>query len=306
MKKFLPFFLLMFAAASFTFAQTVVFSDNFDSYTVGSHLAASNSAWTTWDGETGGATDGLISNVQAASAPNSLHISENNDQLYTFNNDSTGHYQVTFKMYIPEGSAGYFNILHVFNGSYQTNIWAFECFFKPNGSGALVVAGDSVFFTYSTKTWLPVVIDIDLDQDLASLTVNNSVVNTWPFHHLGFNSTTGDNHLAAIDFYASPINNVVSAYYIDDFMVTDVFGVSVNEHNPTKVSVYPNPATDHLQIVSDEIQRVEVYNLLGQCVFSQSYGDTHVIIPTTDFTPGIYAVAVTTRNDRFTKKVMIW
>ena len=64
----------MFAAISFTFAQTVVFSDNFDSYTAGSHLAQTNSAWTTWSNAPGGSEDGVITTAQAASAPNSLLV----------------------------------------------------------------------------------------------------------------------------------------------------------------------------------------------------------------------------------------
>ena len=92
MKKGLLFFLLMFAATSFMFAQTVVFSDNFDSYTAGSHLAQSNSAWTTWSSAPGSSEDGVISSAQAASAPNSLYISGSNDQLYPFGNYTTGHY----------------------------------------------------------------------------------------------------------------------------------------------------------------------------------------------------------------------
>ena len=48
MKKILLSLMFVFAATSLMFAQTVVFSDNFDSYTAGSHLAQSNSAWTTW------------------------------------------------------------------------------------------------------------------------------------------------------------------------------------------------------------------------------------------------------------------
>ena len=119
MKKGLLFFLLMFAATSFMFAQTVVFSDNFDSYTVGSHLAQSDpdSAWTTWSFAPGSDEDGVISNVQAASDPNSLYISGSNDQLYPFGNYTTGHYTLTFNYYIPSsGNGGYFNIQHILKG----------------------------------------------------------------------------------------------------------------------------------------------------------------------------------------------
>ena len=66
MKKSLLVLLFLFAATSVMFAQTVVFSDNFDSYTAGSHLAQSNSAWTTWSNGPGTAEDGVISSTQAA------------------------------------------------------------------------------------------------------------------------------------------------------------------------------------------------------------------------------------------------
>ena len=84
MKKHLLFWAVMFAISSFVTAQTVAFSDNFDSYPVGSHLSQVNSAWTTWTGTPGGSDDGIISSTQAYSTPNSLYIEEEIDQLYPF------------------------------------------------------------------------------------------------------------------------------------------------------------------------------------------------------------------------------
>ena len=114
MKKCLLSLLVLFAATSFAFAQTVVFSDNFDSYTAGVHLAQSNPAWTTWTNSPGSSEDGVISNAQAASAPNSLLVSGSVDQVFPFGNYTTGHYTVSFNMYIPStGNGAYFNIQHV-------------------------------------------------------------------------------------------------------------------------------------------------------------------------------------------------
>ncbi|MBP5206775.1 MAG: hypothetical protein J6Z44_08305, partial [Bacteroidales bacterium] len=111
MKKILLSLMFVFAATSLMFAQTVVFSDNFDSYTAGSHLAQSNSAWTTWSNAPGGAEDGVISTAQAVSTPNSLYISGSNDQVYPFGNYTTGHYTLTFNYYVPStGNGAYFNI----------------------------------------------------------------------------------------------------------------------------------------------------------------------------------------------------
>ena len=152
MKKGLLFFLLMFAATSFMFAQTVVFSDNFDSYTAGSHLAQSNSAWTTWSSAPGSSEDGVISSTQAASAPNSLYITGSNDQLYPFGNYTTGHYTLTFNYYVPStGNGGYFNIQHILK-----NQWALECYFHNTGGGYLSVGGSEYNFSCPTDAWFPV------------------------------------------------------------------------------------------------------------------------------------------------------
>ena len=226
MKKGLLFFLLMFAATSFMFAQTVVFSDNFDSYTAGSHLAQSNSAWTTWSNGPGTAEDGVISNAQAASAPNSLYISETNDQVYPFGNYTSGHYTLTFNYYVPStGNGGYFNIQHIL-----LQQWALECYFNTNGTGYLSVGGSTYNFNYPSNAWFPIEFDVDMDNDQASLTVNNVAVHTWPFSYQQGN-TSGVNQLAGINFYAgSPLGNTYHGnYYVDDFVVTEVSAAQVGQ-----------------------------------------------------------------------------
>ena len=231
----------MFAAMSFVTAQTVVFSDNFDSYTAGSHLAQSNSAWTTWSNGPGTAEDGVISSAQAASAPNSLYISGSNDQVYPFGNYTTGHYTLTFNYYVPSsGNGGYFNIQHIL-----LQQWALECYFYNTGNGYLSVGGVEYNFTCSTDTWIPIAFDVDMDNDEASLTVNNTLVHTWPFSYQQGN-TNGTNQLAGINFYAgSPISSSTSgSYYVDDFVVTEVSAALVGEFDvPTEslnFSMNPN------------------------------------------------------------------
>ncbi len=224
MKKSLLFFLLMFAATSFMFAQTVVFSDNFDSYTAGSHLAQSNSAWTTWSSAPGSAEDGVISSTQASSAPNSLYITGSNDQVYPFGNYTSGHYTLTFNYYIPSsGSGAYFNIQHIL-----LNQWALQCYFTNSGSGYLEVGGAEYNFTCPSNAWFPIEFDVDIDNNSASLTVNNVAVHTWPFSYQSGN-TNGTNQLAGINFYAGAPNNATGTYYVDDFVVTEVSAALVGQ-----------------------------------------------------------------------------
>ena len=111
----------------------------------------------------------------------------------------------------------------------------------------------------------------------------------------------GDTKTAKIHCYSSDLENSEVIVPVS-LTVTDV---SVNEHNQIEVSVYPNPATDYVQIFSEQIERVEVYNMLGQRVFDQFYGDSHVLIPTSGMTPGTYAVKVTTTEGTITKQVVV-
>ena len=214
----------MFAATSFMFAQTVVFSDNFDTYTAGSHLAQSNPAWTTWSSAPGSAEDGVISSTQAASAPNSLYISGSNDQVYPFGNYTTGHYTLTFNYYVPSsGSGAYFNIQHVL-----LQQWALECYFNSTGGGYLSVGGSEYNFTSPTDAWFPIEFDVDMDNDQATLTVNSVLVHTWPFSYQQGN-TNGTNQLAGINFYAGAPNNASGTYYVDNFVVTEVSAALVGQ-----------------------------------------------------------------------------
>ena len=214
----------MFAATSFMFAQTVVFSDNFDTYTAGSHLAQSNPAWTTWSSAPGTAEDGVISSTQAASAPNSLYISGSNDQVYPFGNYTTGHYTLTFNYYVPSsGNGAYFNIQHVL-----LQQWALECYFNSTGDGYLSVGGSEYNFSSPTNAWFPIEFDVDMDNDQASLTVNNVLVHTWPFSYQQGN-TNGVNQLAGINFYAGAPNSASGTYYVDDFVVTEVSAALVGQ-----------------------------------------------------------------------------
>lgn len=237
----------MFAATSLMFAQTVVFSDNFDTYTAGSHLAQSNSAWTTWNNAPGGSEDGVISSAQAASAPNSLYISGSNDQVYPFGNYTTGHYTLTFNYYVPSsGNGAYFNIQHIL-----LQQWALECYFNSTGGGYLSVGGTEYNFTSPTDAWFPMEFDVDMDNDQATLTVNNELVHTWPFSYQQGN-TNGVNQLAGINFYAGAPNNASGSYYVDDFVVTEVSAALVGQFavTPENLAFSMAPNTTASQTVA--------------------------------------------------------
>jgi hypothetical protein len=82
-------------------------------------------------------------------------------------------------------------------------------------------------------------------------------------------------------------------------------GVGIEDMKPLQVRVWPNPADDFVTVTSDQIQRVEIYNMMGQLVFEQFCNDSHVTISTSGMAPGTYAVKVTTTSGTVTKRVIV-
>ena len=74
-------FILTILISTLALSQTIVFADNFDTYTASQQLACQNpTVWTTWAGNPCNATeDAYISNVYSFSGGNSLVIRQNND-----------------------------------------------------------------------------------------------------------------------------------------------------------------------------------------------------------------------------------
>lgn len=200
----------------------VIISQNFDSFTAGSKVASSaGNPWSTWSSAPGGTEDGTISATQYSSASNSAYIANGNDQVLLLGDKTTGRYKFSFKIFVESGKLGYFNILNDFNGN--NSIWAMQAFMKSNGYlvvDAGVASADSAAFSFDT--WVPVSFIMDIDDDLASMYVNNTMLVTWKLS--GGSYGTGSIHkLDAVNFYGWNNNGAGTAgYYIDDVVFEQV------------------------------------------------------------------------------------
>lgn len=300
MKKLLLFSGILVAVLALQ-AQTIVFQQNFDSYNVGDKIAAVNSSFTTWSAAPGGSEDGTISNEFAASPSNSLKIVAGNDVVFPIANFTTGEYVIEFDYYVPSsGTGAYFNVLHNFAGT--TSEWALECYFYNNGTGYLMVGGstaDQISFTYPSNQFFHVYIKVDLTEDEAKLEINDNQVHTWPFHYTP-TATTGLTQLGGVNFYsAAPPNLSTGTYYIDNFKLR-MDDVAVQE-NVNTFTIYPNPVTSVLNIKGNDILQVEIFNLVGQKIYS----GTETSINVESYISGTYFVKVSTQKGVFTKKAII-
>ena len=85
-----------------------------------------------------------------------------------------------------------------------------------------------------------------------------------------------------------------------------VGGVGINEHSRTSVSIFPNPASAFTNITANgNIREVQVFNLVGQVVLSQTIGSKSATLNTSALPTGVYSVKVTLNEGSVTKKLVV-
>jgi len=203
------------ACISFGYAQTTLFSDDFESYTAGSKLVqqAPGSNWTTWSNAPGGSEDPIVSDAQANGGTKSVKIVPNNDLVLKLNDKTTGRYQIKMFAKVPSGKIGYFNVLQDFASS--NSIWGMELYFNVDGTGTVHAGGENAGeFVYTQGTWLPISLMIDVDDDFATLYINNSEVVSWVWS-TGSQGSNTLHKLDAVNFYG-PTSGGTAETYFDD------------------------------------------------------------------------------------------
>jgi hypothetical protein len=94
-------------------------------------------------------------------------------------------------------------------------------------------------------------------------------------------------------------------FMVDDVSIDFIVGTPENEQE-IELSIYPNPVHNQLNITSGvEMTEVEIFNQLGQIVYSQAVKDTNFSLNTTGFNSGVYFVRIITDQGITTEKIMV-
>jgi hypothetical protein len=217
MKKIL-FFLFSMLASGGLFSQIVLLNEDMESYATSSFLGNDNPTWfTTWSNLPGSGEDAQILTNYAHSGTQSASDDLNGGQtdcIIKLGNKTTGVYELKWWMYIETNKCGYYNIQH-----FQTpgTEWAFEIYFRTNGTTDLFEGLSTIHGTYPKATWFEVKQIIKLDADSIYLYINGSLLSSWPFHYQsGF--TTGTDQLGAVDLFCGEESGSgeTPGFYFDD------------------------------------------------------------------------------------------
>lgn len=190
-----------------------IICDDHEMYTL-SDVSAQAAHYTPWSGTPGAGDDATVSDAQAASGTQSLLISEANgdDMLLLLGDQTTGNYLVSWKMYIPAGSTGYFNT-QKFQDLPGDEFGMQVEFFDDQTMTLDAGAADIVTVDWEADTWMDIALRVDLTNDWMTYTLNGQEVYSWPASWETF-MESGTLQLGSINLYG----NVGTVQYIDDVL----------------------------------------------------------------------------------------
>jgi hypothetical protein len=215
-KTFLLF--LMGTMASISISQT--FSDDFESYSVGSYLGSSSPDWTTWSGAEGGAEDVQITDNNASSGSKAIYFSSTAanggpadvvlpfDQVY-----NSGNFSFEANFYVEAGKGAYFNLQGTL---VVAQVWALDCYMLEDGTLKLSNQGTPyINANYPSAQWFNLRVEMDLTSNVWELFIDNVSQGS-------FSNPTGQ--IGILDLY--PVNpagqggNGISGFFVDDISYT--------------------------------------------------------------------------------------
>lgn len=89
---------------------------------------------------------------------------------------------------------------------------------------------------------------------------------------------------------------------INDFVLEKTVPQSINQPSQSEFKVYPNPTSDYINIVANNLQKVEIYNSVGQIV-STSFDANQINVENID--NGVYTLKIYADNKVETQKLLI-
>lgn len=200
-----------------------LFYESFETYISGQQVACQNPVdWTTWSLAPCGNDDALVSSNYAQSGSNSALIDFSSprwvDLVKPLGNVTTGHKEIRFSIYIPQGKGGYFNTLGDFAGA--ASIWAMQVYFNVDGT-ASIDAGTAAAATwnYTQGAWHLCQVIINLGADQAQFWFDGTLIHQWQYT-LGTFGGGCPLQIGANDFFA-PAGNATDEMYIDDYYFGD-------------------------------------------------------------------------------------
>ena len=119
---------------------------------------------------------------------------------------------------------------------------------------------------------------------------------------LSFVLTDGMNMNQSVDQLTYVVDNIAGSF--DNPVVLRFGATGVNEDAAANVRIYPNPSEGVFNIEGNNIRKVEVFNALGQPVYSMETENGFLKLDLTNRASGIYLIRVITDDGICNRQVM--
>jgi len=272
--------------------------EDFDALTVGGYVAEQlGGMWTTWGGAPGTAEDAMVSDMYSSSPENGFVVDTGTiDLIYQLSEApiTSGQWLYTNMVYVPTGTSGYFNVQ---SEPTPGEDWVVEIFFNDDGTGNVTENSNVNDFTYAQDTWILVEINFDLDNAGVEVLFDGVEFYQW-------NNTFT---IGGIRYFGSDTGGSPGAYY-DDVCFSDEGWLidGVEEQLASTTHLFPNPATDVVNIESDyNMESIIIYNFAGQVILTETVNSTTYRVNTSNLDSGIYLFQIETQEGRIAKRIVI-
>jgi hypothetical protein len=213
-----------------TYPGWVLWSDNFDSYPLGSGLHGQG-GWEGWGNDP--TLDALVTDAQAFSPPHSADIVGGADLVHEFSKANKGAWAFAAWQYIPahyvsgsgefEGSTLILLNDYAGGGPHEPSDRSVQLDFDSNDGMLKVYYGNglnTVDVPYVPDQWVPIEIVVDLDTDWTQVYYNGGYVTEYSWTGGIYGGAGAPADIAALQLFA---NGSTSIYY-DDLAVTRASG----------------------------------------------------------------------------------
>ncbi len=138
--------------------------------------------------------------------------------------------------------------------------------------------------------------------------VPNTVTDMWEVLEFDFSAIIGLTYTRSVFFPDFPAaREAGSLCYIDNIAFEDLSYVSIERVNNTFISIFPNPATEMIQVQYPGMKSITISNIVGQTVRSVVSESNYIEkVPVSDLKAGVYFVTLDTEDglvsSKFVKK----
>lgn len=208
-------------------------ADDFESYEPFNEIVPQSEDWMTTCAEENVAQ---VSQAFSHSGDNSMFVYHGPTDIYKpLGNLEFGSYELKFQMYIPSSGSAYYRLMH--NMSCEDEGEESECkdenslipameFYADSDGYAYVNTGMEVAQTFQVpvEEWFEITHLIDLNNGIATLSIDGEDLHLWPFVYQDRFVEEGIMQLAGIQFKSMTPEEQVRMFYVDDMSMVFVEG----------------------------------------------------------------------------------